>query len=64
MRVVRVGMRHARGFASVAEGGNHLTEDEQFAKLRLVADTARAIWARAGNHLVQRDKLRSHDLST
>jgi 5-methyltetrahydropteroyltriglutamate--homocysteine methyltransferase len=32
------------GFASVAEGGNHLTEDEQFAKLRLVADTARAIW--------------------
>jgi 5-methyltetrahydropteroyltriglutamate--homocysteine methyltransferase len=33
------------GFASVAEGGNHLTEDEQFAKLRLVADAARAIWA-------------------
>ena len=32
------------GFASVAEGGNLLTEDEQFAKLRLVADTARAIW--------------------
>jgi 5-methyltetrahydropteroyltriglutamate--homocysteine methyltransferase len=32
------------GFASIAEGGNHLTEDEQFAKLRLVADTARAIW--------------------
>jgi 5-methyltetrahydropteroyltriglutamate--homocysteine methyltransferase len=32
------------GFASVAEGGNHLTEDQQFAKLRLVADTARAIW--------------------
>jgi 5-methyltetrahydropteroyltriglutamate--homocysteine methyltransferase len=32
------------GFASVAEGGNHLTEDDQFAKLRLVADTARAIW--------------------
>ena len=32
------------GFASVAEGGNRLTEDEQFAKLRLVADTARAIW--------------------
>jgi 5-methyltetrahydropteroyltriglutamate--homocysteine methyltransferase len=32
------------GFASVAEGGNHLTEDEQFAKLRLVADTARATW--------------------
>jgi 5-methyltetrahydropteroyltriglutamate--homocysteine methyltransferase len=32
------------GFASVAGGGNMLTEDEQFAKLRLVADTARAIW--------------------
>ncbi len=32
------------GFASIAEGGNHLTEQEQFAKLRLVADTARAIW--------------------
>jgi 5-methyltetrahydropteroyltriglutamate--homocysteine methyltransferase len=33
------------GFASVAEGGNHLTEDDEFAKLRLVADTARTIWA-------------------
>jgi 5-methyltetrahydropteroyltriglutamate--homocysteine methyltransferase len=32
------------GFASVAEGGNQLTEDEQFAKLRLVADVARATW--------------------
>jgi 5-methyltetrahydropteroyltriglutamate--homocysteine methyltransferase len=32
------------GFASVAEGGHILTEDEQFAKLRVVADTARAIW--------------------
>jgi 5-methyltetrahydropteroyltriglutamate--homocysteine methyltransferase len=32
------------GFASIAEGGNHLTEDEQFAKLRLVAETARAVW--------------------
>jgi 5-methyltetrahydropteroyltriglutamate--homocysteine methyltransferase len=32
------------GFASVAEGGNHLTEAEQFAKLRLVARTARAVW--------------------
>jgi 5-methyltetrahydropteroyltriglutamate--homocysteine methyltransferase len=36
------------GFASVAEGGNRLTEDEQFAKLRLVADTARATWG--GDH--------------
>jgi 5-methyltetrahydropteroyltriglutamate--homocysteine methyltransferase len=35
------------GFASVAEGGNHLTTEEQFAKLRLVADTARAIWGSA-----------------
>jgi hypothetical protein len=33
--------------ASVAEGGNHLTEEEQLAKLRLVADTARAIWGSA-----------------
>jgi 5-methyltetrahydropteroyltriglutamate--homocysteine methyltransferase len=32
------------GFASVAEGGNQLAEDEQFAKLRLVADLARATW--------------------
>jgi len=32
------------GFASIAEGGNLLTSEEQFAKLRLVADTARAIW--------------------
>jgi len=36
------------GFASVAEGGNRLTADEQFAKLRLVADSARAIWGEAG----------------
>jgi 5-methyltetrahydropteroyltriglutamate--homocysteine methyltransferase len=35
------------GFASVAEGGNHLTEDEQFAKLRLVADVAQTVWGRA-----------------
>ena len=32
------------GFASVAEGGNLMTADEQFAKLRLVADVARAVW--------------------
>ena len=32
------------GFASIAEGGNLLTEDEQYAKLRLVAETARTIW--------------------
>jgi 5-methyltetrahydropteroyltriglutamate--homocysteine methyltransferase len=36
------------GFASVAEGGNQLTPGEQFAKLRLVADTARAIWGQPG----------------
>jgi 5-methyltetrahydropteroyltriglutamate--homocysteine methyltransferase len=36
------------GFASIAEGGNCLTADEQFAKLRLVADTARATWGQAG----------------
>jgi 5-methyltetrahydropteroyltriglutamate--homocysteine methyltransferase len=31
------------GFASTMEG-NHLTEDEQWAKLRLVAETAREVW--------------------
>jgi len=36
------------GFASVAEGGNQLTPEEQFAKLRLVAGTARTIWGQAG----------------
>ncbi|HEX9358017.1 MAG TPA: hypothetical protein VF933_29895, partial [Streptosporangiaceae bacterium] len=35
------------GFASIAEGGNRLTAAEQFAKLRLVADTARATWGQA-----------------
>jgi 5-methyltetrahydropteroyltriglutamate--homocysteine methyltransferase len=33
------------GFASVAEGGNLLSVDEQFAKLRLVAETASTVWA-------------------
>jgi 5-methyltetrahydropteroyltriglutamate--homocysteine methyltransferase len=32
------------GFASIAEGGNLLTEAEQYAKLALVADVARAVW--------------------
>jgi 5-methyltetrahydropteroyltriglutamate--homocysteine methyltransferase len=32
------------GFASIAEGGNLLTVEEELAKLRLVADVARAIW--------------------
>jgi 5-methyltetrahydropteroyltriglutamate--homocysteine methyltransferase len=36
------------GFASIALGGNHLSADEQFAKLRLVADTARLSWGQAG----------------
>jgi 5-methyltetrahydropteroyltriglutamate--homocysteine methyltransferase len=31
------------GFASTLQG-NLLTEDEQFAKLRLVAETAREVW--------------------
>lgn len=35
------------GFASVAEGGNLLTEAEQFAKLRRVAEVARAAWGGA-----------------
>ena len=32
------------GFASTAEG-NLLSEEEQWAKLELVADTARRVWA-------------------
>ncbi len=32
-----------RGFASTAEG-NLLTEDEQWAKLKLVVDTAQRVW--------------------
>jgi 5-methyltetrahydropteroyltriglutamate--homocysteine methyltransferase len=32
------------GFASIAEGGNLVTEAEQYAKLALVADVARAVW--------------------
>lgn len=32
------------GFASIAEGGNLLTEAEQYAKLKLVADVARSVW--------------------
>jgi 5-methyltetrahydropteroyltriglutamate--homocysteine methyltransferase len=32
------------GFASVAEGGNLLTPEQQSAKLKLVADVARAAW--------------------
>lgn len=31
------------GFASTEEG-NHLTEDEQWAKIKLVVDTAKQIW--------------------
>ena len=31
------------GFSSTVEG-NQITEDEQWAKLRLVIDTAREIW--------------------
>jgi 5-methyltetrahydropteroyltriglutamate--homocysteine methyltransferase len=36
------------GFASVARGGNKLTADEEFNKLRLVADTAIAAWGFEG----------------
>ncbi|HEX4290953.1 MAG TPA: cobalamin-independent methionine synthase II family protein [Trebonia sp.] len=32
------------GFASIAEGGNLLTPDEQYAKLALVAQVARTVW--------------------
>lgn len=34
------------GFASIAEGGNLLTEAEQYAKLKLVADVAGDAWRR------------------
>ena len=36
------------GFASMAEG-NLLTEDDQWAKLRLVAETANAVWGTRGS---------------
>jgi 5-methyltetrahydropteroyltriglutamate--homocysteine methyltransferase len=32
------------GFASIADGGNLLTAEEELAKLKLVADVARATW--------------------
>lgn len=32
------------GFASIAEGGNLLTAEQQFAKLKLVTEVARATW--------------------
>ena len=32
------------GFASIAEGGNLLTDAQQYAKLSLVADVARSVW--------------------
>ncbi len=35
------------GFASIALGGGRLSADEQFAKLRLVAHTARTAWGQA-----------------
>jgi 5-methyltetrahydropteroyltriglutamate--homocysteine methyltransferase len=34
------------GFASTMEG-NLLTEDEQWAKLKLVVDTAKSVWGSA-----------------
>jgi 5-methyltetrahydropteroyltriglutamate--homocysteine methyltransferase len=39
----RLSLSSQCGFASVA-GGNSLTEDQQWAKLSLIADTARRIW--------------------
>lgn len=39
----RLGVSPQCGFASVA-GGNSLTEDQQWAKLGLVAETARRVW--------------------
>jgi len=35
------------GFASTAEG-NVITEDQQWAKLKLVVDTARKVWTTTG----------------
>jgi 5-methyltetrahydropteroyltriglutamate--homocysteine methyltransferase len=42
--LVRLALSTQCGFASTQEG-NALTPDEQFAKLRLVAETAAAVWA-------------------
>jgi 5-methyltetrahydropteroyltriglutamate--homocysteine methyltransferase len=39
-----MGLSPQCGFASTMEG-NLLTEDEQWAKLRLVAETARRVWS-------------------
>jgi len=39
----RLGLSPQCGFASVA-GGNLLDEETQWAKLKLVTDTARAVW--------------------
>jgi 5-methyltetrahydropteroyltriglutamate--homocysteine methyltransferase len=42
----QLGLSTQCGFASVA-GGNVLTEDEQWAKLELIVDTAARAWPRA-----------------
>jgi 5-methyltetrahydropteroyltriglutamate--homocysteine methyltransferase len=42
----RLGLSTQCGFASVA-GGNVLSEDEQWAKLELIVDTAARVWGRA-----------------
>ena len=42
-----LGLSPQCGFASTMEG-NLITEDEQWAKLRLVAETARRVWEEAG----------------
>ncbi|HVN61705.1 MAG TPA: cobalamin-independent methionine synthase II family protein [Gaiellaceae bacterium] len=32
------------GFASISDGGNHMTQEQEFKKLQLVSDTALATW--------------------
>ena len=32
------------GFASISDGGNHMTQEQEFRKLQLVSDTALATW--------------------
>lgn len=51
------------GFASTAEG-NLLTEDEQWAKLKLVADTAQRFWAVRRPPFTHECKIRVMDIGT
>jgi 5-methyltetrahydropteroyltriglutamate--homocysteine methyltransferase len=43
--LARLALSPQCGFASIADGGNLLTADQQYAKLALVAQVARDVWA-------------------